>query len=449
MKVTVEELSPVLKKLSVELPPEDVDRALNRAYKAVGRKAKIPGFRPGKVPRRLLERHYGHQVAHEVAEDLVRESWPKVLDQEDVRAVAMPEVEEAGHVHAGKAFAYTAKVEVLPAAKVTDYEGLPAERPKVAVGNEDVDKELERIQGSFARLVPVEDRTKVEAGDYVVVDLSASLDGEPFDPGAGEGVTLEVTAGNITEGNLPEAEGHEVGATVETRHAFPDEEGVPPKVRGKEGVFKVEIKQIKKRELPPIDDELAKDVGEEGVDTLLALRGLIRERLTEQRKEASERRLKDTLIQALVERNPIDVPQAVVDRAAMQLVRPILEQMMQSGVDPQKLMQGEGFKRLTDSSRPQAELMVKGSLLLEAVAEKAGIEIGEAALEAHYAKISKEADQPVEKVRARFQKDEDELEGLKRRLREDEALAWLTDRASIKEVDPAGEEQPGEAAPAE
>ena len=441
MKVTVEDLSPILKKVSIEVPPDDVDKALGRAYRAMNKNAKIPGFRPGKVPRRMLERHYKPQVTMQVAEDLVREFWVKAVGQEKIRAVGMPDVEDIGGVESGQPFGFTAKVDVLPEPKVTEFEGLPGERPRVEVKNEDVDAEIDRIRQSFARLVPVEDRNKVEQGDYVLGEVSATVEGKPFDTGAESGVTLQVTDGSISEGHVPEAEGHEVGDTVEVRHQFPKDGKAPAELRGKEGLFKITLKQIKRRELPEVDDELAKDLGEEGVDSLLALRGLIREKLTEKRTNEAERHLTDSLMKVLVEKNPIDVPSSLVGRAAASMVKPYVEQMARQGAAPSEFGSEEMIERLAESSKPHAEAMLKGTLLLQAVAEKTGLDVTEEDMASQYEKLAKEMNAPVEKVKARIQKDPEELEAMTRRIREEKALAHIKEKASIKEVESNKEQE--------
>ncbi len=446
MKVNIEELSPILKKVSVEVPPEDVNRALDRAYREANRNAKIPGFRPGKVPRWMLERHYRPQVTMQVAEDLVRDTWPKVAIEEKIRAAGMPEIEEVGTVEKDKPFDYKAKVEVLPEPKVSEFEGLEGERPKVEVTNEDIEGELERIQKSFARLVPVEDRTKVETGDYVVAEVSATADGEPFETGKEDTITLEVSAGDISGGHIPEAEGHEIGSTVKTRYDFPDEERYPPHLRGKTGKFEVKIQQIKKREVPPIDDELARDLGEEGVDSLLALRGLIREKLTERRNKEADLKLTDSLMKALVEKNPIEVPSSLIDRATASMVQPFFQQLAQSGAAAGELGSEKVLKRLLETSRPRAEATLKSSMLLEAVADKVGIEVKDEDLDEYYEELSKEEGAPVEKIRAQARKDPEEQENTKRRVRERKALAHVREKATIKEVD-GGLEQDGEGEP--
>lgn len=439
MKVTVEELSPVLKKVSVEVPAETVDKAVDKAYRVIGRQARIKGFRPGKVPRRILERYYGHQVLHEVAEDLVRDTWGPVLEQEKIEAVSMPQnVEEGGHVEPGTPWTYTAQVQVLPEVQVTDYQGLEIEATRVEIATEEVDQELERLRESMAQLVPVEDRTQVEKGDYVVADMDASIDGQPFPEGKGEGFTFEVVEGDITQGNLGGAEGHAVGDTLEVRQRFP-EDGQNEKLAGKEVVFQATLKGIKRREVPALDDELAKDLGEEGVDSLLALRGWLREKIAATRNQDRSRQVKDELVKALVEKNPIEVPPVLVERTAEQLLQPVLQSLAQAGIDPSQLPV-EQARSMIEEVRPRAEIVVKGSLLLKAVAEQEKLEVQEEDLEKQYQQLAEQAKVPVEKVKAVYAKEEGELESLERRILEDKALAFVEEKAKITDVAPGKDE---------
>ncbi|MDF1561957.1 MAG: trigger factor [Deltaproteobacteria bacterium] len=446
MKITVEELSPILRKVEVEVPVSTVDKALDAAYRAVGKRARIKGFRPGKVPRRVLERYYGHDVAHEVAEQLVRDTWPEAVEHEKLEPVATPEVEEPGHVTKGAPWTYVAKVEVLPPIKVTAYQGLSGETLKVEVADTEIDGEIDRLREAMAQLVPVEDREEVQEGDYVAADVEATLEGEAFPQGSGEEIVFEVAEGEVTRGRLPEAAGRKVGEVVELDRDF-EEDHPAEAVQGKSAHFAITLKQIRKKEMPAADDELAKDLGEDGVDSLLALRGHIRQRLLDQRKSAAERRLKDSLVKDLVEKNPLDVPASLVDRTAEAMIRPYLSQMMQAGMDPKALAANLDLTSMLAEARPSAELAVKGSLLLRAVADAEKLEVSDEDIETHFEELSKSSGQPVDKVKAAFDKDPDERRSLERRLVEDKALAFIEEKAKISEVE-VGKET-GEAAVSE
>ncbi len=435
VKVTVETLSPVLRKVEVEVPAQTVDVAFDRAYREVGRRARIKGFRPGRAPRRVLERYFGHDVVHEVADRLVRETWPQAVAQEQLEPVATPQVEESGHARAGSAFTYVAKVEVMPEVKVTTYEGLSGQTYPVKVEDTEIDAEIERLRQAMAQLVPVEDRDVVEEGDFISADVEATVEGEPFPPGSGEGIVFEVSDGEVTRGHLPEAQGAKVGDVVEVDRTFPDDDENKD-LRGKTVHFAAQIKEIRRKEVPEADDELAKDLGEEGIDSLMALRGHIRQRLLDERKAAAERKLKDSLVQDLVEKNPFDVPASVVDRAAEAMVQPYLRSMLQAGIEAETLARNIDLDGLLASARPAAERMVKGALLLRAVAEAESLSVDDAAVEAHYQKLSEQSGETVEKVKEAFEKDPDARASLERQLLEDRALAFIRERASIEEIEP-------------
>jgi len=435
LKVKIEDLSPILKQVEVEVSATEVDHAIDAAYRNIGKRAQIKGFRRGKVPRRVLERYYAHDVAHEVAEQLVRETWPKTVLQEKLEPVATPQVEDEGHVTAGAAWTYKAKVEVLPPLKVTDYKTLKGETYSAAVKDEEIDAEVTRLQEAMAQMVPEESREVVESGDYVAADIAATLDGKAFAPGSGKDIVFEVSEGEVTRGHLPEAAEHKVGETLELERSFGEEESNEA-LRGKTLQFEVKLLQIRKREIPAADDELAKDLGEEGIETMMALRGDIRRRLLEQKQGAADKRLKDSLIKDLVDRNPMDVPLSLVNRTAEGMVRPFIQSLMQSGMDPKVIGESLDLEALLNEARPSAELAVKGSLLLRAVAEVESLELGEGAVEAHFEKLATESKQNADKVRAVFEKDPDEMSALRRRLLEDVALDFLREKATITEVEP-------------
>ncbi len=434
MKVDVEELSPILRRVSVEVPAARVDAALDRAYRAVGKRARIRGFRPGKVPRRILEQHYGRQLAHDVAEDLVRETFFEAAEQQGVRPVGPPRVEDHLHVHPGKAFSYSAKVEVLPEVKVSAYQGFELRAPRVEVKQEEIDATLEDLAERMAQLVPVEDRDVVEEGDYVVCDVAATLDGAPFEAGSGEGMTLRAEPGEITGGAVPEAIGKKKRESFEVESTLP-EDHPNEEAAGKTLHFTVTIREIKRKEVPPIDDELAQDLGEEGIDSLLALRGDIREKLKKRREEERRSVLREAIVDQLIEKNPIEVPPAMVQRGVEALLRPMLMQLAMQGLDPSQLPR-ETFESLARESRPRAERMVKASLLLEAVAKAEGIEVSDEALKAHLAERAEREGVPVEKLEAKLKREDEKLEGLRRQLLEDRVFDFILEHSEITEVDP-------------
>src|SRR5205823_6469659 len=318
----VEDLSPVVKKVSVELAPDRVKDALDTAYTSVSRTVKLKGYRQGHVPRRLVERYFGDDVKKDVAQKLVTGSIHEALAEHKLDPVAPPRVEN-GAVEAGQPFKYTATVEVRP---------------------------------------------KVEPKDYAVEEL-----------------------------------------------------------RGKEARFKVAVKGLKKREVPALDDAFVQDLGGEQ-KTMSDLRAKLRSEMETHKKERAEGEQREKLLEALVAKNPIEAPPALVERNVDAMLQGMLEGFMRRGLDPRQL--GLNFDRMRDELRQRALLEVKGYLLLEAIAEKEKLEASEDDLNKHFDKMAGELKQPVEKVKAAFRRN-DSLDSLKARLRQDKALAFLLGKANF------------------
>ena len=422
----VEDLSPVVKKLSVELAPDQVKDALDREFTKLSRTVKLKGYRPGKVPRRLVERFFGDDVRKTVAQQLVTGSIHEALGEQKLDPVAPPRVEN-GDVTAGEPFRYTATVEVRPHVEPKDYEGLTAPKVDVQITNEQIDERLEEMRTQSSMFVPVEGRDVVEAKDYAIVDYEGSVDGAPIRGAKREGVLLEVTPGSLLENKAEGLLGARVGESRELGVTFPADYTVP-ELQGKQGRFQCAVKGIKKRDVPALDDAFVQDLGGEP-KTVAELREKLKDEMAAHDTERKTGSQREALLAALVEKNPIEAPPALVERNVDAMLQGMLEGFHRRGLDVAKL--GINVERLRDDLRQRAVLEVKGYLLLEAIAEKEKIEAGEEELEKHYVKLSGELNQPVEKIRVAFRR-QDALESLKARLRQDKALAFLLAKANLQ-----------------
>ena len=417
MKVQVENVSAVEKKLSIELPPERVAKALEVAYRGLAKQVKIPGFRPGKAPRRILEQRYKDQVEQDVLQILVSESWREVVASESLQPVAQPVVDPE-KLEEGKPFRFAARVEVKPVVEPKNWKGLTWDVVKAEVTDSKIDDELLRIQDSLARLEPVAGRTVAQAKDFGLVDLHGLIDGKDFEGGKGEGVTLEVVPGTLLEGNAPFLEGVEVGATVEADAEFPP--GYPQaELRGKVAKFKLTLKELKHKVTPALDDELAKDFSSDA-DTLAKLKDQIRERLQKGESEKAERETRDHAIRALITANTFEVPNAMVERAIDMMVTGAAERFARQGLDIRQL--GLDFRKLREDLREKATVEVRSALLLEAIAKGEQLEVSDDEVEARYGRIAKDAGTSEEKVRQHFRRHGDELADLRARMLEDKAF---------------------------
>jgi len=422
----VEDLSPVVKKVSVELTPDRVKDALDRAYTSVSRTVKLKGYRQGHVPRRLVERYFGDDVKKDVAQKLVTGSIHEALAEHQLDPVAPPRVEN-GSVEAGQPFKYTATVEVRPRVEPKDYEGLSVTRIDATVTDAQVDERIEEMRTNQAMFVPIEGRDVAEAGDFVSADYEGFVEGAPLRGAKREGVLLEVAPGSLLENKAEGLLGARVGENRELGVSFANDYAVE-ELRGKEARFQVKVNGLKKREVPALDDAFVQDLAGEP-KTISDLRAKIRSEMEQQKKDRAESDQREVVLTALAEKNPIEAPPALVERNVDAMLQGMLEGFMRRGIDPRQL--GLNLDRMRDELRQRALLEVKGYLLLEAIAEKEKIEASEEDLAKHFDKLANDLKQPAEKVRAAFKRQES-LDTLKGRLRQDKALAFLLSKANFQ-----------------
>jgi trigger factor len=428
MKIEVEAVSPVEKKVTVEVDPERVGKELDRAYAALGRRVKLRGFRAGKAPRKVLERHFRDEVERDVVEKLVTATFGDAVREQSIDAVAPPRVDVAEPgLQPAQPFRFTARVEVKPRLEPRDYRGLEVTRRPVEVGEQMISDELTRIQDGMAQLVPVEGRFDAQEGDYATADHEGTIGGRPFEGGHGEGATVRVGPGELVDGFIPQLAGKRLGETVELDQAFPADYRVEA-LRGQVAHFVVTLKGLKARQVPALDDDLARDLGLEGIDTLDKLRARIREDLEKRERRRSETELRDALIKAALARNDFEVPPALVERAIDVMIQGAAERFARQGLDIRQM--GLDLPKLRADLREQALLQVRGALLLEAIADQEKIEVTEEDIQAELARTATELGLPLSKVQQQMRGGESR-QALKNKVREDKALAFLTSEAKL------------------
>ncbi|HYI02001.1 trigger factor [Hyalangium sp.] len=421
MKVQVEELSPVEKKLSIEVDSARVADELSRAYTAIGRQVKLPGFRQGKVPRRILEQRFREQVEDDVIQRVVQTAYVEAITQHDVEPVSQPQVTNSG-LKPGSPFSFEARVEVKPKIDAKDYKEVPLKKSESAVDDAQVNEQLEKMRQSHSTLEPVTDRDVARAGEFATVDYDATIDGQPFTGSKAEGVTAEIVPGELVDSNIAALEGVKVGDTKEIDYAFPPDYRVE-EVKGKTARFKLHLKGIKEKKVPDLNDELAKELGAPTVDEL---RAKVKSNLEATARSKAQNEDREALIKALIERNPFEVPKAMVERAIDSMLEGAMRQMQRSGLDVGNL--GLDFMRLRDEMRERAVQEVKGTLLFEAIALKEGIQATDADMDKKIEELATEAGQPVANVRKYF-KSQDDRFGLNLRLREEKTIEFLKAQA--------------------
>jgi len=430
MKIDVDIVSPTQRKIRVELPGDAVNQEFLRVYENLGRRAKIKGFRPGKVPRSVLQGVYGDEVKGQVLTRLVEQSLGEVFKERGLKVISEPEV-EADALEEGRNFAFSAMVEVKPEVEVKDYRGVELKKARLSVDDDQVERTLERIRDAHAQWVPVEDRQVVERGDFLTLDFAGSIDGKPLPGGKSENYALEVGGSNA----LPQFEEALVGLTKDTEHTisvpFPTDY-FNKELAGKVAQFSVTVREIKKKVLPPLDDEFAKDRGD--CSTLEELKQKIRSQLEADLREFQTGELKEQLMDRLVESHSFDVPPSMVDRQVRYLLeRHQSRQRAQGGAPAGEQPSTEELRK---EFQPHAQRQVKATLILEKIAELEKVEVSDAEVQKGVEDAARVAGERAQAVRHYYER-ADARENLRSQMIIDRTIDYLLQHATMKEMDPA------------
>ena len=312
--------------LTIEVNAAEFEAAVEKAYQKMRRKISVPGFRPGKAPRKMIERMYGAEVFFEEAINIAfPEAYEAAAEQEKLQIVGYPTVEMVGEV-TKDGFTFKATTPVYPEVTLGEYKGLKAEKPEVKVLAADVDERLKALADRNTRLVSVDRAAK--SGDTAVIDFEGFLDGKPFDGGKGENHNLELGSGSFVPGFEDQVIGMKAGEEKDIDITFP--ENYTPELAGKPVVFHVKVNEVKHKEVPAIDDEFAKDVSE--FDTLDELKADTRKQLTEDREAAAQRAFEDALMQKVADGIQADIPDEMVDVQAQQMMENFQQQLAAQGI---------------------------------------------------------------------------------------------------------------------
>jgi len=428
MKVDIDELSTIQRKVSIELPAERVVDEFSRAYKNLGQRVHVRGFRTGKIPRKVLQGIYGEDVKGEVRSHLVEECLAEVVKDRGLQIVSRPEV-EANEIKEDDGFSFSAVFEVKPAIELKDYLGVEVEKVKIAVSEEQVDEALKRLQEGHARLELVEGRDIVQKGDFVTVDFEGTVAGKPFAGGKGENYVLEVGAGHT----LPQFEeavvGLQLGQLQSVSVNYPD--NYPnTEIAGKAVEFALTVREIKHKVLPVLDDDFAKDHGEHG--SLAELRGAIRKRLEDELKHYQDEDLKEKIISRLIETHMFTAPPSMIDRQTRYLMERYQSQMAgHPGADDDPAPPMEEARKNLEG---RAARQVQATLLVEKIAQAETIEISDKELQERVDNLARGAGERGKGVREYYARP-DARDDLRAQMAFDRTLSFLLERAKIKEID--------------
>lgn len=428
MKVNVEKIENNVATLKIEVEAGEFEKAIEQSYRKNVRRFNIPGFRRGKAPRSLIERYYGVEVFYEDAAEIVlSEAYEKAVEENNLEPVDHPhfDIDEIGK---DKGVVATARVTVKPEVKLGQYKGLEVEKMVYNVTEEDVEKELKDLQEKNARLVTVE--RPAQKGDVVVVDLEGFENGKPVKDLKVENYPVELGSSLLVE-NLEESIiGMKPGEVKEVTVTYPAEH--PNKdLAGKEVLFKVSLKEVKEKELLPVDDEFAKDVSE--FETLEELKQDIRNRLEQRAKSFSESSLRGAVLNKVLEQAEVDIPQVMVDREIERLIMDFAFQLRLRGMDINQYLEVSKLSPEEFKGRFQERAYnnVKTALVLEALAKAENIEVTEDELDQELAKYAEASQKSVAEYKKNL--NEDDLERIKDSILTRKIFDFLISQAKVSE----------------
>ena len=427
MQITVNEVGGLTRKLKIVLPKEEVNKELDAGFQKVKKNANIKGFRRGKVPRHILEKTYGQQVKAEVAEKLVQATYFDAIEKEKLDVVAHPEIKAPVFEDDGS-FSYEAEVDTRPQFELNEYKGLEIEKQEISVTDEEIDSEVERLRKEIAPLRNIEDRA-AQMSDIAIVDFDGFHDGEQMKEVHGENVNVDIGTGHhgqeFENGLVGMKKGEESSVEVNFTADSPN-----PMMAGKKIEFKINVKDIKERVLPDLDDEFAKDVGKE-FDTLAALRDNVREKILTEKEQARSGDLLDKIMQKLVEANEFEVPARLVQYEINEYIKQTEETLKRGGLT----LESAGVNRAEaeERYRDTAVKRVRGDFILKKIAEKEDIKVLDEDMNNGFARIAKQYNMTVSEVQGYFKSRDDMLPFIGELLNE-KILNFLSEESTFIEV---------------
>ncbi|MFH1292990.1 MAG: trigger factor [Pseudomonadota bacterium] len=430
MRTNLEDITSVKKKLSVEIESEEVDRKFNKVYKELGKQVKIPGFRLGKVPRKILERHIGSQVTEDVVKDLINETLPGALEEVKTFPLGVPILEKET-LKQGQDFKYSAIMEVRPQFEIENYLGLEVEKETCSVTEQDVQDQLAQIRNAHGTLTSIDSYRPIKKNDYVVLDYQGFEKGQPLEEIHASNFLLKV-GGNDFHPKFEESliglkKDDEAEIKVEFESGYPH-----TKLAGKTVDFKIKIIDIKKMVLPELNDEFAQNLGADLKD-LKDLNNKVRETILTQEEKRIDSELKRNLLKKVSDSVDFELPQTLVEAEIEQVVENVKQNLIRSGSNLEKT--GLSEEKLRKDFRPASEKRVKNLLILGEIAKQEKLAVNEEDLNQGFKDLAASTGQDAETLRKYYQA-RNLMDALEEKLLEEKTLNYLVENAKISILDP-------------
>lgn len=415
MSLQVERLEHNMAKLTIEVPAEEVEKALQAAYLKERGKISLPGFRKGRVPRQMIEKMYGPEVFYdETANRMISEAYAKAYDECELELVSQPKI-EITQLEKGKEFIFTAEVAVKPEVKLGEYKGLKVDKVSTRVTQKEVDEEIDKERERNARTIDVTDRA-VQDKDQITLDFEGFVDGVAFEGGKASDYPLTIGSGAFIPGFEDQLIGANIDEEKEINVTFP-EEYQAKELAGKAAVFKCTVHSIKAKELPELDDEFVSDVSEKS-ETVDAYKAEVKAKIKERKENEGKQKREDQSVEQAVANAEMDIPEAMISFQSRQMVDDFARRIMQQGMTMEQYFQFTGLseEKMMEEFKPEAEKRIRTRLTLEAIVAAENIEVSEERLDEELQKMADSYKMEVDKLKEYMGENE------KKQMKEDIAI---------------------------
>ena len=425
MSSQIENLEKNMVKLTITVEADEVEKAIERAYQKQKSKISVPGFRKGKVPRKMVEKMYGAGVFYEdAANDMIQTAYTKAVEESDLDIVSRPKI-DVTQLEAGKEFIFTAEVAVKPAVELGEYLGVEVPKADVEVTEDEINAEIDREREQNSRIVTVEDRA-VEDKDMVTIDFEGFVDGVAFEGGKGTDYPLTIGSHSFIDTFEDQLIGKNIGEETEVNVTFPEEYHAE-ELKGKPATFKVTIKKIQKKELPELNDEFAGEVSE--FETVDEYKNSIKQNISDRKQNEAKSAKQDAAIEKAIENATMEIPEAMVDLQVEQMAQDFARRLSSQGLSVEQYFAYTGMDaaQLQEQMKPQALKRIQSSLVLEAIVAKENIEVSDDEMKKEVEDMAKAYEMEVEKLEEYLS--EADKDNIKKDIQNRKAAELIADKA--------------------